>query len=175
MKRGALTLAFALAILVSSTFTRHLVNWARATIGRSGMAMVLWVVAAIGAVVVLQWFWQMGRVRLTIALVLLAIAGWYLSTFNVVEERVHFMKFALLAFLACRDTRRSGATKAVVSGIVLAALVGGLDEVFQHYIPGRVGDPRDVLFDATGGVWGAVCWRVGWIPRDTSSIAGVDP
>jgi len=162
------SLALALAILVSSTFTRHIVNWARATIGRSGISLVLWIPALVGAVVVVRWFATLGRARTLLAVVAIALTAWYLSTFDVVEERVHFFKFALLAFLACRDNRDRGATRALVTGAVFALLIGALDEVFQHYIPGRVGDPRDILFDAIGGAWGAACWRLGKAPSRAS-------
>jgi VanZ family protein len=56
----------------------------------------------------------------------------------------HAAEFAVLGFLLARAIGRDG--PALALGIAYAVS----DEVHQHFVPGRLGSPLDVLVDAVG-------------------------
>jgi len=73
-------------------------------------------------------------------------------------ERIHVPEYGLAAWLAWRalDLRGSGGTASYVAAAAVAAVIGWGEEVIQHFVPGRVYDPRDVLANALGGVLGVL-------------------
>ncbi|MBN1385060.1 MAG: VanZ family protein, partial [Elusimicrobia bacterium] len=54
------------------------------------------------------------------------------------------------------DAFRKKTINNLVFCIGFVFFIGILDEVFQWFLPTRVGDIRDVLFNAAGGLWGVV-------------------
>jgi VanZ family protein len=80
--------------------------------------------------------------------------GTGLGTWDLVLRKLaHTAEFAVLGALLLRalGDRRA----AVAAGIAYAAS----DELHQHFVPGRVGSPLDVLIDAVGVVAGVLLWQ----------------
>ncbi len=76
-------------------------------------------------------------------------------TLPVVEERIHFLLFGGFGFF-------STLLFPLPAAIAVALLGAGLDELWQWYLPDRVGDWRDVGFNALAGVGGVV---TAWLGR----------
>jgi VanZ family protein len=74
------------------------------------------------------------------------LGGWDLALRKV----AHAAEFAVLGFLLARATRQE--PLALALGIAYAIS----DEVHQHFVPGRLGSPLDVLVDAVGVVVGVL-------------------
>jgi len=74
---------------------------------------------------------------------------------------VHFLEYAVLAWLWCRAFTGSGAlalrTSAVVS-VLLASVYAASDEYHQMFVPGRTGTVRDWLIDTAGALVGGAVW-----------------
>lgn len=71
------------------------------------------------------------------------------------EERIHFLEYGVLGFAVIK------AGRGVFFALLFTALVGGVDELIQHFLPSRVGDWRDVFMNAAGGalgVWAGRLW-----------------
>ncbi len=73
------------------------------------------------------------------------------------DKVLHALVFAILGFLvagtllpAVHQTRK----RHIVMAIGLIAAYGMLDEVHQHFVPGRMPDVLDVLADISGGILG---------------------
>ena len=80
--------------------------------------------------------------------------GTGLGTWDLVLRKLaHAAEFALLGTLLLRALRLDRA--ALAFGIAYAAS----DELHQHFVPGRVGSPYDVLIDAVGVALGVAAWR----------------
>ncbi|MDH5766554.1 MAG: VanZ family protein [Gammaproteobacteria bacterium] len=73
--------------------------------------------------------------------------------FPIIEERIHFIVFGVLGF----STMSIFSLRAGL-GICLLAACG--DELFQHYLPDRVGDWRDVQVNIVSVLGGAVFYIV---------------
>jgi len=70
------------------------------------------------------------------------------------EERIHFFEYFVLGLItrwAIQSPKRQ---------IIFVIAVGVVDEVIQYLLPQRVGDLRDVFFNALGSVTGL--WS-GWV------------
>jgi VanZ family protein len=77
------------------------------------------------------------------------LGGWDL----VLRKIAHAAEFAVLGFLLLRAVR--GPQVALGLGIAYAVS----DEIHQHFVPGRLGSPIDVLIDSAGVLAGVLAWR----------------
>lgn len=72
------------------------------------------------------------------------------------DKLLHAGAFGVLAFLVAWGLRRACPAWPLVRPLLIALLVtvlyGGLDELHQHFVPGRTSDPFDLLADGTGGL-----------------------
>ena len=74
------------------------------------------------------------------------------------DKLEHLAFYAVTGFFFALWRRESGASwkRAAAHALLFAALVGGLDEAHQYWIPGRLADPLDWLADTAGGGGGAL-------------------
>lgn len=126
----------------------------------------------VGATAVLQGVWtRPGRLELAVAA---GIAAVYLLVFlriGVLEERSHLIEFGVLgvfvyAALAERARRGRRVPMPAVLAIAGTSAVGLLDECLQVWVPSRVFDPWDILFNvlaASMAVGASVA--LGWARR----------
>ena len=108
---------------------------------------------------------------------MLLAAGWagvifYLSSlpgidtpplFPHQDKLLHAIAYALLGFLvlgAMRPTANGHGRRQLLLAITMTAIYGALDEVHQHFVPGRMPDGLDVLADLAGAVFGV--YALGW-------------
>lgn len=82
----------------------------------------------------------------------------------------HLAFYGVMGFFFAMWRRESGASfkMAVVHAFLFTAVAGCLDEVHQHWIPGRFTDPLDWLADLAGGGGGALFSGV--LPRFFPSL-----
>lgn len=80
-------------------------------------------------------------------------------------ERFHFVEYGLIALLFYRAFRPSGDASMIVLPIVAGLIVGTCEEWLQWFIPGRVGDMRDVFLNLAAIVCGLL-FSVGVDPAD---------
>ncbi len=80
--------------------------------------------------------------------------GTGLGTWDLVLRKLaHAAEFAVLGALLLRALRAE--RPALALGIAYAAS----DELHQHFVPGRLGSPYDVLIDGVGVALGVALWR----------------
>ena len=89
----------------------------------------------------------------------------------VVRKLAHFSEYAVLGVIA-RGLFRSLWRERGVAPFPRAfavALVPVADECLQLFVPGRMGQPTDVLIDLAGLITGALAaWLVAWVRRRLS-------
>ena len=80
------------------------------------------------------------------------------------DKCLHFIGYALLGLLYIRgfhNSRFCNSYRFMVSAsIFLTALSGVIDELHQEFVSHRTGDIRDIFFDALGGIFGVVTYRI---------------
>jgi VanZ family protein len=80
--------------------------------------------------------------------------GTGLGTWDLLLRKLaHACEFAVLGGLLLRALRDERA--ALAAGIAYAIS----DELHQHFVPGRIGSPVDVLIDSVGVAVGVLLWR----------------
>jgi len=160
------------ATLLLSTFGRPLQHW---VYGSFGVGFAAWVISGLlifSVVLVLGWMFnhsvrerslesEINQTRLVpIFLIgtLLAIGvAIIILVLDRPEERLHFVTFGFYGFF----TGALFAARSWVLAVILVALFSGLDELYQWWLPDRVGDWRDVRMNMLAGSIGLVLQRFG--------------
>ncbi|HXR09680.1 MAG TPA: VanZ family protein [Candidatus Acidoferrales bacterium] len=76
---------------------------------------------------------------------------------HIIRKCAHFTEYFILSLLILRGIRagRPGARFAwALAAIAIVACYASLDELHQHFVPGRTAAVGDVLIDTTGGIAG---------------------
>ena len=74
----------------------------------------------------------------------------------ITRKAAHTVAYLLLGILAYRAVRQHGllARRVAMIAIAIVVVYATSDEVHQLFVPGRSGEPRDVLIDSTAGAVG---------------------
>ena len=91
------------------------------------------------------------RIELSILLGIIAVYVMFIFRLGA-PERSHLMEYSVLAIfihkaLVERATQRKRIMKPALIALVIAFLIGVLDESIQLILPNRVFDPQDILFN----------------------------
>jgi VanZ like family len=166
---SVLNLRFFLAVLasagviLSSPFIRDIRDWIRTTFpGHFVTVVALLVGVSIGCALLLALIRIRDR-RLPryAALVLAVVLGAAYAAWNAqgipevdVVERFHFVEYGLVTLLFYRAWRPLDDGSVFVLPVLAGLLVGTLEEWLQWFIPGRVGDMRDVFLNGAAIISG---------------------
>lgn len=97
-----------------------------------------------------RWLYQTNPSKLVISLI------WFIPLFIVIPlmlplaiERVHFIVFGIFGFVSLLLWRK-------MPGLLICGFIAGMDELFQWWLPDRVGDLRDVLINMLAVYGGAL-------------------
>lgn len=69
---------------------------------------------------------------------------------SLIRKCAHFTEYTILGILACLSVKKERRFS-MIAGCILVAC---LDETLQLFVPGRSGEIRDVLIDASGVIFG---------------------
>ncbi len=150
------TLTIVVAIYATLGLAR---TWAGILRDRDLISTFFWLgLFLVGAAIVIQGLrMRPGGAEIGVAL---GIAGAYLIAFlrmTIPEERSHLIEYTVVAlFIYEALTERASQGRRVpvpaLLAILATALIGVLDECIQAFLPSRVFDPRDILFNLLAGV-----------------------
>jgi uncharacterized membrane protein YkvI len=163
-----ITVRFLLAVLVSAAvilsapFIRDIRDWIRTNFPGQ---FVTFVAAAVGLAIAAAVIVALVRIRdrrmarygaIAAALVLgAAYSLWNAQGIAEVDavERFHFVEYGLITFLFYRAWRPLGDASLFVLPVLVGLIVGTLEEWLQWFIPGRIGDMRDVFLNGAASAW----------------------
>ena len=92
----------------------------------------------------------------TVVLIFFA-TGFSLTVIEIPEERVHFLEYSLLGSLVFTAWSLDLAgNRLYLVSLAFTALLGGIDEIIQYFLPNRVGELRDFSLNLVGGMIGIV-------------------
>lgn len=162
IKLSRVTIAFASFIIISAVFMRQVLNFLRFSIGTTGISIMIWLLFLAGSVVVFFYLKKIQPERWRILLFLLVglLAISYALEMEIMEERIHLIKYGLLGWFISGDIILPKKFLKFLTAILFCIAIGGVDEVFQKFIPWRVGDIRDVLFAGIGGSIGMLLFLI---------------
>ena len=128
----------------------------------------------VGATVVVRGLkLQLTGLNLSIVLGVVATYVLVFVRFTSTEERSHLIEYGVIAaFIHEALEERASQGRFVpfrsVLAVLVTALIGVLDEFIQHFIPNRVFDPLDIVFNTMAAVLavGAIA-ALGWAQKRT--------
>ena len=176
--RLILAVVVSIGVILSSPFIRDIRDWIRATFpGRYATVVATAVALTIGAALVVAVVRIRDRRMLRYGAIVAALAlGTAYSLWNAqgipevdAVERVHFVEYGLITLLFYRVWRPRGDASMFVLPLLAGIAVGTLEEWLQWFIPGRVGDMRDVFLNVTAIVCGLL-FSVGVDPPDAAAF-----
>jgi len=163
MRISKLTFIFGLFIIVSAAFMGQVGSFISEKLGKSYFEILIGILFLLTVALLILYVKRaiLGKIKLPVFLVVF-IAGfifaWHL---DILVERVHLLEYGLLGWLAIRDNLRDGKiVKASIFSAVFILGVSVVDETFQWWLPYRVGDIRDVVFNEVGGLWGMTLFLI---------------
>jgi VanZ like family len=177
--RLTLAVAVSIAVILSSPFIRDIRDWIRSAFpGQYGTVVTAVVALAIGSALLGALFRIRDRRALRYGAIVAALglgtsyALWNAQGIPEVDavERVHFVEYGLITLLFYRVWRPRGDASMFVLPILAGIAVGTLEEWLQWFIPGRVGDMRDVFLNGAAIVCGLL-FSVGVDPPDAGAFA----
>lgn len=155
--RFLLAAAVSLAVVLSAPFIRDIRDFIRATFPGQFVTIVVGVIAVsllLAVAVALIRIRARRPLRYgAIAAALIfgtAYALWNAQGIADVDavERFHFVEYGFITLLFYRAWRPRGDASPLVMPIFAGIVVGTLEEWLQWFIPGRIGDMRDVFLNA---------------------------
>lgn len=154
--RLAVAVVVSIALVVSAPYIGLIRGQLRAAFpGRFGLI----VNAAIALILTGAFLGAVARIRARrviryAALASAVILGVIFARYNasgtpdtIVVERFHFVEYGLITFLFYRAWRHRDDTSVLVLPALAAFVVGTADEALQWFVPGRVGELRDVFLN----------------------------
>jgi hypothetical protein len=161
--RFLVALAASASVILSAPFIRTIRDWIKTTFPGHYVTVVVVVVGfAVAAALAIA----LVRIRdrrasrygaIAAALVLATTYALWNAQGNVevdAVERFHFVEYGLVTFLFYRAFRPLGDVSVLVLPVFAGLLVGTCEEWLQWFIPGRVGDMRDVFLNGAAIVSG---------------------
>ena len=126
---------------------QHLLNL---IIPANKLAILLFLLLSILVLMAGRWLYKSNPSKLWLTQI------WFVPLFIVVPlllpmaiERVHFIVFGLFGFVSLRLWSR-------MPGLLICGFMAGMDELFQWWLPDRVGDLRDVIINILAVYGGAL-------------------
>ncbi len=171
--RIALTLAYLLCVYTTLGIARPIAEHLRST----GILLPT-VIALFGGCLPLALFWRYKKISrkqffLRILLIITLLCCAFLIS-ALPEERLHFLTYGLVGWLICWCQEAGPAfSKTLEKGTLLRQilfwlipcllvwLAGGIDELIQWWLPNRVFDIRDIVFNGTAGMTGVALFGTG--------------
>lgn len=123
--------------------------------------------AAILAVILYGLRWRPRKIEIFIWMALLAILAFFLFRLGA-SERSHMLEYSLLAIFVLQALQERWAQKSKFYTIRIAFLitlaVGVADELIQCFLPYRVFDVEDILFNGLAALLSlSVAWFLSWM------------
>ena len=137
-----------------------IVKWLYNNVGKKLLSMTVSLIGLSFLVVIFILFRKLSKAKTLMALAMsFSIFLWANLHINLPAERIHFIEYAILGMMVYKSREKIPLTP-TIGTIIFVFIVGVTDELIQAILPNRVGDPRDVLMNAVGGLWGI--WLV-WL------------
>lgn len=174
--RIAITAAYLLSIYSTLSIARPIAEYLR-----TASILLPTVICFFGGLTPFVLFWRYATINrnqffLRISLILLLLCTTFLVEANP-EERLHFLIYGLLGWLFCwcLESASQNVTNASIKNKIimwiypclLVWLAGGIDELIQWWLPTRVFDVRDIMFNGVAGMMGIAIFATGRVAKQS--------
>jgi glycopeptide antibiotics resistance protein len=145
-------------LILSAAFARKGLAFLNRELGVHTVHDIPWTLFAMALALAIFFTWKHRIPWPGILFVLLSFLGTYffMRTMHIPEERIHIIHYGFLGFLLVILNREKPLKISFALSLVIVLAVSGADELFQAFLPYRVGELRDVGFGFVGGIWGTM-------------------
>lgn len=138
---------------------RQLMNFAKSYIGNKGFSVFVSLILLLPSLVFLIFIIRsrtgLGRFFMLFGIVIISLS--LIWQIEIPEEKIHLLEFAVLGWLALKDTFvRQKKFKGASLALGFTFSIGVLDEVFQAILPYRYFQGQDILLNGLGSLLGAI-------------------
>ena len=160
-------LAVVLAIYLTAGLTRPLAGWMRET-GLLGPAFMVAMLLVATGIIIQGFRVKAGKWEIGLGVGLGAVFLLLLVRMEIPEERTHLIEYGILGILIYEALwERWGPEsrlQVALGGMSLTTILGFIDEGIQYFLPDRVFDLRDILFNFLAGMMAILAsLLMGWI------------
>lgn len=130
---------------------------------RDNLEIFIWIIFCIFGIILIIYLIKLriSFIRLILAVIVFGLGMLYASTINLnIVERMHLIYFGIIGFLFIKDNFGDSNITSIIYALIWAMLIAALDEIFQSFLPKRVGDVRDIIFGTLGGLWGSIIYVI---------------
>jgi len=124
-------------------------------------SIMIWAIFGITGLLLVYFLFRLriNFINLIFFFIVFAIGLLYAYTMNQhISERIHLILFGMIGFLFTYDNIKLPLHRLIIYTVFWGFFAASLDEMFQMFLPYRVGDIRDVIFGGVGSTWGCfVC------------------
>lgn len=152
------TLLYAAFILSSAFWARFVILGIRDLISLDGLRISVWLTLALCAAGILAPYLLRAPPRVWLPKAALVAAGIGICTqLSVPEEKIHIILYGILGAIILVDLRRSGASShPFFTAMLIASLIGALEESIQWCLPFRIGEIKDGVLNIAGAFLGVL-------------------
>lgn len=161
----AVAVAVSALLVIGAPFVGQISRWVR-DVAKGDYATVLAIVVFAAAATALTFALivirerRRERYRWLAAAVIIAVAYASVTRSGVADvdaaERFHFVEYGLVAILFYKAWRPSADAAVVILPVLAGFIVGTVEEWLQWFVPGRVGEIRDVLLNLIAVICGVM-------------------
>ena len=159
-KLSPLTKFWIVFILTSSLYMRQLMEFGFSQIGREGVFLLTWLLFVLLGWLLLRVTKGVSRKSLTWLVLLFLLGVLFAASLEIKQERVHLFLYGILGWLFSHDFKKNTKRRPFLAAVIACLLTSMLSEFIQLLLPFRVGDLRDIAFDTSAGLWGALLFLI---------------
>ncbi|RJO63671.1 MAG: VanZ family protein [Candidatus Omnitrophota bacterium] len=159
-------------IVISAAFMQQVRNRLFALFGKAVMETSVQLSFALLALCIV--LYALTKKAGVLRIISLCVLCWFAYLFSdwqpYFSEKTHVVTYGLLGYCAAMEflnAQHCLAWKRVVFALSFAALISGLDELFQAVLPYRVGDVRDFFTNIISALFGVCIFLLHRVPRIT--------
>ena len=161
-KISRLTIGIGIFIIISASFTRQLMDFAKSHIGKNGLIVLFGLVFLISGLSFLVFVIRKihGLIKILVVALLLITGLTMAWQARILAEKMHILEYGFLGWFAGKDLIKTDEKKfrGIILACIFTAFIGILDEGFQKILPYRVFELRDIGMNILGGIWGVILY-----------------
>lgn len=143
------TCLYGVLIIFSSSFTFQIYNFFEIILGKKALMMLIYLILLLAICTVFAYAVKTNPniTQFLFLLLSLLFASFLIIFLPFLGEKTHIISYGLLGYLSIKDTtsKKNNILKALFLAFTFTMVVNILDELFQGWLPYRVGEIRDVI------------------------------
>lgn len=159
------TIGFGIYIIISASFIQQVWQFLSKVLGEANLQLIFISLCLLLGMHILLYLikFYLRSFRIVGGILILASVFLFAWRQPYFVEKLHVLEYGVLGWLAVRDLRRIPSleiTKIILFAIAFILITGTIDEIFQKFLPYRVGEIRDIITNLISGSFGIILFLI---------------